>query len=57
MGDEANPTFMTGFYTFTMDDGQTESLCITQAPEPTTILLLFSGLAALGLKRKREAVN
>jgi hypothetical protein len=57
MGDAANPTFMTGFYNFTMDDGQTETLCITQAPEPTTILLLFSGLAALGLKRKREAVN
>jgi len=57
MGDESNPTFMPGFYTFTTDSGQTETLSITQAPEPPTILLLFSGLAALGLKRKREAVN
>jgi hypothetical protein len=56
-GDESSPTFQTGVYTFTMDNGQSETLCITQAPEPTTMLLLFSGLAALGLKRKREAVN
>lgn len=56
-GDESNPTFMTGMYTLTMYDGQTETLSITEAPEPTTMLLLFSGLAALGLKRKRQAVN
>jgi len=57
MGDESNPTLMTGFYTFTTDSNDTETLSITQAPEPSSILLLFSGLAALGLKRKREAVN
>jgi hypothetical protein len=56
-GDESNPWFQTGVYGFTMDNGQSETLCITQAPEPTTMLLLFSGLAALGLKRKREAVS
>jgi PEP-CTERM motif len=56
-GDESNPWFTPGVYTFTMATGETETLCITPAPEPTTMLLLFSGLAALGLKRRREAVN
>jgi hypothetical protein len=56
-GDESNPWFQAGVYTFAMANGQTETLCITSAPEPTTMLLLFSGLAALGLKRRREAVN
>ena len=57
-GDESNPTFLTGVYTFpTFDSNQTETLSITQAPEPTTILMLFLGLAALGLKRKRVPVN
>jgi PEP-CTERM motif len=57
-GDESNPTIQTGVYSFSMwPSGETETLTVTQTPEPTTILLLFSGLAALGLKRKREAVN
>jgi hypothetical protein len=56
-GDESNPTFLTGVYYLSMDDGQQETLCITQTPEPTTILLLFSGVALLGLKRKRESLN
>jgi hypothetical protein len=57
-GDESAPTFMTGTYYFTMDStDQIETLQITQAPEPCTILLLGSGLAALGLKRKRQAAN
>jgi hypothetical protein len=55
IGDEANPTFQTGVYSFWMwPNGQTETLNVTQAPEPTTILMLFSGLAAIGLKRKRQ---
>ena len=58
MGDESNPTFLTGVYYFTdWETGQAETLTVTQAPEPTTILLLCSGLAMLGLKRKRESVN
>jgi hypothetical protein len=58
LGDESNPTFQTGVYNFSMwPTGEAETLTITQAPEPTTILLLFSGLAALGLKRKREVVS
>jgi hypothetical protein len=56
-GDESNPWFQAGVYTFTMASGETETLSITPAPEPGTMLLLFSGLAMLGLKRKREAVN
>jgi hypothetical protein len=57
-GDESAPTFMTGTYYFTMDStDQIETLQITPAPEPCTILLLGSGLAALGLKRKRQAAN
>jgi hypothetical protein len=57
-GDESAPTFMTGTYYFTMDStDQIETLQITPAPEPCTILLLCSGLAALGLKRKRQAAN
>jgi hypothetical protein len=56
-GDESSPWFTPGVYAFTMATGETETLSITPAPEPTTMLLLFSGLAVLGLKRKREAVN
>jgi PEP-CTERM motif len=58
IGDESNPTFQTGVYNFVMwPTGEAETLTIMQTPEPGTILLLFSGLAVLGLKRKREAVN
>jgi hypothetical protein len=57
-GDESAPTFMTGTYYFTMGGtDEIETLQITPAPEPCTILLLGSGLAALGLKRKRQAAN
>jgi hypothetical protein len=57
-GDESAPTFMTGTYYFTMGStDEIETLQITPAPEPCTILLLGSGLAALGLKRKRQAAN
>ncbi len=57
-GDESNPTFITGTYYFTTDNpNQVEMLKITPAPEPCTILLLGSGLAALGLKRKRQTAN
>jgi hypothetical protein len=54
IGSEAHPTFQTGVYSFWMwPTGQTETLNITQAPEPASILMLFSGLAAIGLTRKR----
>jgi PEP-CTERM motif len=56
-GDESNPTFQTGVYYFSMDTGQTETLTITQTPEPATLLLLFSGVAVLGLKRKRQSAS
>jgi hypothetical protein len=55
-GDESNPTFLTGTYYFTnWETGAAETLSVTPTPEPTTILLLFSGIAMLGLKRKRES--
>jgi hypothetical protein len=55
-GDESNPTFLTGTFYFTnWETGASETLCVTPTPEPTTILLLFSGIAMLGLKRKRES--
>ncbi|HEY0701957.1 MAG TPA: PEP-CTERM sorting domain-containing protein [Candidatus Acidoferrales bacterium] len=57
-GDESAPTFTTGTYYFTMSGTNAiETLTIAQAPEPGTILLLCSGLAAIGLKRKRQAAN
>ena len=57
-GDESNPTFQAGTYYFAnWDTGQQETLCITQTPEPTTLLLLFSGVALLGLKRKRASLS
>jgi hypothetical protein len=57
-GDESAPTFLVGTYYFTMDNSdQIETLQISQAPEPGTMLLLGSGLAALGLKRKRQMAN
>jgi hypothetical protein len=54
-GDESDPTFITGTYYFTSwPAGNQEVLTITQAPEPASLLLLASGLVALGLKRKRQ---
>jgi hypothetical protein len=58
MGDESAPTFLTGVFNFSdWETGQAETLTIVQTPEPTTILLLFSGIVVLGLKRKRESVS
>lgn len=57
-GTETNPTFIAGVFSLMDgDNGAAECLTVTQAPEPTTILLLGSGLAALALKRKRQAVS
>jgi PEP-CTERM motif len=52
-GDETNPTMLTGTFTLFQDNGTPETLTVTQAPEPATLLLLCSGLAVIGLKRKR----
>jgi hypothetical protein len=57
-GDESDPTFQAGTYYFTSwETGQEETLTVAKTPEPTTILLLFSGLGLLGLKRKRASLN
>jgi hypothetical protein len=54
-GDEFNPTLLTGVFNFTTwDTGAQEVLTVTKAPEPTSLLLLCSGLVAIGLKRKRQ---
>jgi hypothetical protein len=55
-GTESNPTFFNNvFYLTDEDNGAAEVLTVTQAPEPTMLLLLGSGLAAIALKRKRQA--
>jgi hypothetical protein len=42
------------FYLTNGDTGAAEILTVQPTPEPTTLLLLGSGLAALALKRKRQ---
>jgi PEP-CTERM motif len=57
-GSEYTPTLQTGVFYLTDDmTGNCYTLTVTQAPEPTTLLLLGSGLAALALKRKRTLVR
>jgi len=57
-GTESNPTFSNNvFYLTDGDNGTAEVLTVMQAPEPTTLLLLGSGLAAIALKRKRQAAS
>jgi hypothetical protein len=57
-GTASNPTFFNNVFDLTDgDNGTAEVLTVTQAPEPTTLLLLGSGLAAIALKRKRHATH
>ena len=56
-GPEASPTMLTGKFYFTDAAGDCYTLNVTDAPEPMTWLLLASGLAALGLKRKQLLAN
>src|SRR5271156_871002 len=57
-GPEDSPTLLTGLFYFTDEQtGDSYTLNVTQAPEPTTWLLLASGLAALALKRKKLLAN
>jgi len=58
MGSPSHPTFFADtFDLMDMDNGEPEVLTVRQAPEPTTLLMLCSGLAAIGLKRKRQAAS
>jgi hypothetical protein len=60
-GSESDPTFLTGvFQLFDMETGAAYTLtaCETPAmPEPSTILMLVSGLALVGLGFKRRSSN
>jgi PEP-CTERM motif-containing protein len=57
-GTESDPTFLSGvFYLTEGQTGAAQVLTVTQAPEPTTLLMLGSGLAAIALKRKRQTAS
>jgi len=56
-GPEDSPTMLTGLFYLTDATGDCCTLNVSQAPEPTTWLLLASGLAALALKRKKLLAN
>jgi PEP-CTERM motif len=60
-GSESDPTFLTGvFQLFDMETGAayTLTVCETPAmPEPSTILMLVSGLALVGIGFKRRSSN
>jgi hypothetical protein len=60
-GSESDPTFLTGvFQLFDMETGAayTLTVCETPAmPEPSTILMLVSGLVFVGLGFKRRSAN
>jgi hypothetical protein len=58
-GTESDPTFLNNnvFSLTDGDNGAAEVLTVTQAPEPTTLLMLGSGLAAIALKRKRQTAS
>jgi hypothetical protein len=55
---EDSPTMLTGVFNSTDElTNNCYTLNVTQAPEPTTGLLLASGLAAPALKRKKLLAN
>ena len=57
-GPEDSPTMQTGVFYLTDEvTGDCYTLTVTQAPEPMTLLLLASGLAALTLLRKKALAN
>jgi hypothetical protein len=47
-GTESAPVFSPGVFHFTLAEGTTtvETLTITEAPEPSSLMLMFTGLAA-----------
>jgi PEP-CTERM motif len=57
-GPEDSPTMQTGTFYLTDElTGNCYTLTVTQAPEPMSLLLLASGLAALALMRKKALAN
>lgn len=57
-GPEYSPTLLAGLFYLTHEQtGGRHTRSVTKAPEPTTWLLLASGLAALALKRKKLLAN
>jgi hypothetical protein len=60
-GSESDPTFLTGvFQLFDMETGAAYTLTVCESPtvpEPSTILMLVSGLAFVGLGFKRRSSN
>ncbi|MGA2899657.1 MAG: PEP-CTERM sorting domain-containing protein [Candidatus Acidiferrales bacterium] len=60
-GSESDPTFLTGvFQLFDIETGASYTLTVTESssmPEPSTILMLVSGLFAVGLGFRRRSSN
>jgi PEP-CTERM motif len=60
-GSESDPTFLTGvFELFDIETGASYTLTVTESssvPEPSTILMLVSGLFAVGLGFRRRCPN
>jgi len=61
-GSESDPTFLTGVFQLTdMETGASYTLTATEqcssVPEPSTVLMLVSGLLAVGLGFRRRSLN